>query len=242
MTDHPHIALRTYCTDHIIYFEIEDNGCGIPKDQIEMIFDPAFTLKGSRDTIGSYKSGIQGTGYGMANVKKCIEKHNGKIDVFSVVGQGTKIKMCLPIVYKELSHSEIYTIQQNEYHSGKHILLAEDEKAISDVQYRILTGDPCRHNVDIAANGQTAIDLYNKNFYNIIILDCMLPGKISGMDIYHYIRENDPKIPILFVSGNLEFLESIKDLKHNDSNIEHVSKPCPNIVYLEEINKLLNNL
>lgn len=62
------------------------------------------------------------------------------------------------------------------------------------------------------------------------------------MDVYHHIRENDTDIPILFVSGNLEFLESIKDLKYIDPNIEHVSKPCPNIVYIEEIDKLLSNL
>jgi len=239
MNEHPRITLRTYSTDHVVCIDIEDNGCGIPEDQVEKIFDPSFTLKGSKDITGSYSPGIMGTGYGMANVKRCIEKHNGQIDIKSEVGQGTQVKICFPIIKKELSIDEVCEIKEKNHYSGKYILIVEDEKAIYDVHQRILASDPCNHKVDIATNGQTAIEFYNKNLYDIIILDSILPGKISGMDVYHYIREKDPNIPILFVSGNLEFLESVENIKQSDPNIEHISKPCPNMVYIEEISKLL---
>ena len=81
MVEHPRITVRTYSRDNHICFEIEDNGCGISKENLENIYEPSFTLKGSRDKTGSYKSGIKGTGYGMANVKKYIELHKGKISV-----------------------------------------------------------------------------------------------------------------------------------------------------------------
>ena len=241
MNKHPRITLRTYSTDHVVCIDIEDNGCGIPEDQVEKIFDPSFTLKGSKDITESYSSGIMGTGYGMANVKRCIEKHNGQIDIKSEVGQGTQVKICLPVIEKELSKDEVHEIKVKEYYSGKHILIVEDEKAIYEVHKRILESDPCNHRVDIATNGETAINLYNDNLYDIIILDGILPGKISGMDVYHHIRKSDPNIPILFVSGNLEFLESVESIKQSDPYIEHISKPSPNMVYIEEINKLLEN-
>lgn len=124
-------------------------------------------------------------------------------------------------------------------YSKRCILLVEDEQDISDVQYRILTHEPLHHKVDMAASGRTAIDLLNRNRYDLISLDYILPGEINGMDIYHHIRKTDKIVPVLFISGNIEFLESIKDLKQKDPYIDHVSKPCKNMDYIRCINTLL---
>lgn len=53
------------------------------------------------------------------------------------------------------------------------------------------------------------------------------------------IRETNKNISILFVSGNIEFLGSIKKLKQRDFKIDHLSKPCQNKDYINCINKLL---
>jgi len=74
-----------------------------------------------------------------------------------------------------------------------------------------------------------------------ISLDYLLPGKINGMDVYNYIRETRKKVPILFISGNIEFIESIRDLRKKDPFIDHLSKPCKNIDYVNSINKLLGD-
>jgi len=83
------------------------------------------------------------------------------------------------------------------------------------------------------------MDLFDRNEYDFMSLDYVLPGKISGMDVYTYIRKSNQTLPILFISGNIEFLESIKDLKQKDVNIDHQSKPCPNKEYIKSINELL---
>lgn len=59
------------------------------------------------------------------------------------------------------------------------------------------------------------------------------------MDVYNHIWKTDKNIPILFISGNIEFLESIKELKQKDGNIDYLSKPCQNKEYVNAINKLL---
>ncbi len=239
MTADPKIIMRSFSIGDKIHLEIKDNGCGIPKGHLKNIYDPSFTLKGSKDITKSYKRGIKGTGYGMANVKKYIEQHKGKISVESEFGSGTKVILDLLVVKKELTPEEKKEILTPKTQFEQSILLVEDEQSLSDVQYQILTDSPLNHTVDIANNGQVAMDLFDMNEYDFVSLDYVLPGDITGMDVYNYIRKKNKTVPILFISGNIEFLESIKELKQGDSNLDHISKPCQNKDYVISINRLL---
>jgi len=67
-------------------FSIIDTGIGIEKDALSKVFDPFFTTKEN------------GTGLGLAIVKKFVESHSGYIDVKSVVGEGTAVKVFLPLL------------------------------------------------------------------------------------------------------------------------------------------------
>jgi two-component system cell cycle sensor histidine kinase/response regulator CckA len=241
LIEQPEIKIHTYHQGELIFIEIEDNGCGIPPEFIGEIYEPSFTLKGNKDKAGMYKPDIRGTGYGMSNVKKYIEQHKGNISIHSELQKGTKITINLPVIKKELTDEEIKKVKKETISFEKYILIVEDEQDISDIQYNILTHEPCNHKVDIADNGQVALDLLNRNEYDLISLDYVLPGKYNGMDVYHQIRETNQTIPVLFISGNIEFLESIKNLKKKDSYIDHLSKPCKNIDYLNGINKLFAN-
>ncbi len=240
LSERPVILIRTGYQDGYIIIEIEDNGCGIPDAYLDRIFEPSFTLKGTRDKAKVYKGGIKGTGYGMANVKKYLSQHQGRIDVSSKVREGTRVEISLPVIEKKLTPEEIRQVATDGVCTGRYILLVEDEPAISDVQYRILTQAPCSHRVDVADTGKKAMALIEQNAYDIISLDYMLPGGISGMDIYRHIRKKDTSTPVVFISGNIEFLESIKDLTQKDLCIDHLSKPCRNIEYIQCIDRLLN--
>ncbi len=239
MVEFPRITLRTYSLDNKICFEIEDNGCGISKENLENIYEPSFTLKGSRDVTGSYKSGIKGTGYGMANIKKYVEQHKGAISIESEVGVGATFTICLPVIKKELTTKEKAELKKEITQFEKYILLVEDEMDISNVQYRTLTEEPCNHKVDVANTGKIGMDLFDRNEYDFVSLDYVLPGGINGMDVYHHIRKTNQTVPVLFISGNIEFLESIKELKQKDAYIDHLSKPCQNKDYINGINELL---
>jgi signal transduction histidine kinase len=67
---------------------LRDNGCGIPEDRVDRIFNPFFTTK------------EKGTGLGMAISRKIVEAHQGTIDVVSEVGRGTEFKVTLPLPAK----------------------------------------------------------------------------------------------------------------------------------------------
>lgn len=73
--------------DSFIFIRIQDNGIGIPANIRDKIFEPFFTTK----DVG------EGTGLGMSIAYNTIAKHNGKIVVDSVIGEGTSFKLIIPI-------------------------------------------------------------------------------------------------------------------------------------------------
>ncbi|MEK7858525.1 MAG: ATP-binding protein [Elusimicrobiota bacterium] len=80
------VRIRTVMADAgTVMLEIGDTGSGIPPDVLDKIFAPFFTTK------------ARGTGLGLAVVRKVIERHSGRVDVESVVGQGTTFKLFLPV-------------------------------------------------------------------------------------------------------------------------------------------------
>ena len=136
LVDQPEIVILTSHLDDNIHIELTDNGCGIPEEFMDRIFEPSFTLKGSRDRTLSYKGGIKGTGYGMANVKKYVEKHKGQITVSSKPEKGTTVSILLPLTKKELTRQEIETINRDAIRChDKYILLVEDEQALASYNF-----------------------------------------------------------------------------------------------------------
>ena len=67
--------------------EVADNGYGIPEDIKEKVFEPLFTTK---------KAG-EGTGLGLDIVKRIVEAHDGHIKLESKEGEGTKVRVYLPL-------------------------------------------------------------------------------------------------------------------------------------------------
>ncbi len=85
------ILIRTACRKDEVLVEIRDTGKGIPEEQLEKIFDPGFTTKG----VGV------GTGLGLSIVHQIIERHQGRIEVKSQVGQGASFTVWLPVAAQE---------------------------------------------------------------------------------------------------------------------------------------------
>lgn len=240
-TPAPAIRIRTYSEGNHICFKIEDNGCGIPEAHMAQIFEPGFSLKGGNDKTGSYHAKIKGTGYGMANVMRYVDRHKGGIYAESEPGKGTMFVIRLPVIRQKLTEFEKSQLAASGMVQGKRILLVEDEDAISSIQKQVLTQPPCSHSVDLARNGREALELFDKNVYDLVSLDYQLPGTVNGMDIYTRITSVHPDQPVLFVSGNIEFLESIHTLRRQP-HTDYISKPCGNKEYVEAVNRLLNTV
>ncbi len=86
---HGHINIGYQAEDHFFIFYVKDDGPGIEEKFHEKIFELFKTLQ-SRDQT-------EGTGIGLAIVKKIVEKHEGKITVQSIVGKGSTFYFSWPI-------------------------------------------------------------------------------------------------------------------------------------------------
>jgi two-component system, NtrC family, sensor kinase len=81
------IRIRTGVTGEEVWIEIEDDGCGIAGDNVSRIFDPFFTTK----PVG------KGTGLGLSLSYGIVKKHQGRIEVDSDPGRGTRFRVVLPV-------------------------------------------------------------------------------------------------------------------------------------------------
>ena len=79
------ITVRSRVGDDRVEIDIADTGPGIPPDVFQRIFEPLFSTKGF------------GVGLGLPTVKQIVEHHGGGIEMTSVVGQGTRALVWLPL-------------------------------------------------------------------------------------------------------------------------------------------------
>ncbi|MBI3890399.1 MAG: response regulator [Candidatus Wallbacteria bacterium] len=81
------VTIRTRAAEESVTVEVADTGAGIRPEHLDKIFDPFFTTK----DVG------KGTGLGLSVSYGIIEKHGGRIEVSSVLGQGTTFRVVLPL-------------------------------------------------------------------------------------------------------------------------------------------------
>ncbi len=82
---HGTITIRTGHDETWVWVEVQDTGRGIKPENLARIFEPFFTTK----PVG------QGTGLGLSLSYGIVQKHGGRIEVDSELGQGTKFKVIL---------------------------------------------------------------------------------------------------------------------------------------------------
>lgn len=83
------VEFEVMCNSYSAIFRIQDTGIGIPKEDLDKLFDSF----GRASNVGT----IQGTGLGLAIVKKCVDLHGGDITVESELGVGTTFTVILPL-------------------------------------------------------------------------------------------------------------------------------------------------
>lgn len=84
------ITLKTYSSEASVFISIKDNGTGMTEETKKKLFEPFFTTK----DVG------EGTGLGLSIVWNTIQKHNGNIEVNSILGEGTEFLIEIPIIHK----------------------------------------------------------------------------------------------------------------------------------------------
>ncbi len=195
--DYIHIK-DDFDTENIIEIKITDTGIGIPKENIELVFDPYFTTKPRG----------HGTGLGLSIVYSTIKKIGGHVTIDSIEGEGTTITLYIPY-YINTDSNEFHELIKKSINDTNHIvndipqlnlLIVDDELNIVDTLTRYLFNKG--HNVVSYSLGLEALDFYNKNYdkIDIVILDLLLPD-INGEELANEIIKMNNKQKIMFISG-----------------------------------------
>ena len=172
-----------------VCLEVTDTGCGMDEETKWRIFEPFYTTK------------FTGRGLGMSAVLEIINSHNGALQLFSQLGQGTTFKVYLPV---QVNHSagdedQIQTPSVPWQGSGT-ILLVEDEDPIRNIAKIML--QKFGFTVLEAVNGKEALELYQKNAADItLVLTDMGMPVMDGYALFPALKQLNHKLPIIISSG-----------------------------------------
>ncbi|HUL54056.1 MAG TPA: PAS domain-containing protein [Opitutaceae bacterium] len=175
---------------HYVQFEVQDDGAGIPPENLEKIFDAFFTTK------------KHGTGLGLATVLDIVRRHGGQIGVDSTVGAGTTFTLFLPVAGQSVE-VEARRAPTLRFGTGRVLFMDDDEK-ICALTAGMLDG--LEYKYDLAKNGEEAIALYKRYLnigrpYDAVIMDLTIIGGMGGEEAFKRLRELDPDVRAIVTSG-----------------------------------------
>lgn len=176
-------------------FVVSDTGIGIARENKDKLF------KSFSQVESSFTRKYGGTGLGLVISKQLVEMMGGSIWVESKEGEGTSFFFTIRC---KIGSQMAEKTKENDriYKSSKplRILLAEDDKTNQIVITRMLREKG--HCVDTANNGVEAVTLYDKNAYDVILMDIQMP-QMDGIEAAKLIRarEKDNHIPIIALTA-----------------------------------------
>jgi len=170
---------------------IADTGVGIPPDVVERIFDPFFTTRG----VG------KGTGLGLSLVHGIVTDLGGAIDVRSVLGEGTRFEIWLPITMELAMPATTTPVRELPRGRGETVMIVDDEPMLVTLAEEMLAGlgyEPVGFE-----SSQAALQVFRSKpeRFDLVLTDEAMP-ELVGTELAREIRLLRPDIPIILMSGH----------------------------------------
>ena len=182
-------------TDYV-RLQVRDNGCGMPPEVLQRIFEPFYTTKPQGE----------GTGLGLSISREIVEKFGGWIECDSQPGAGTSFSVYLPrgekATVEKKPEPAAAAKKSHSTSSAERILVVDDDTLVRTVSARLLSS--VGYKVFTAADGVDALEWLRTpgNAADLILLDVSMP-RLSGSDTMHEIRQMRPGLPVVMCSGSL---------------------------------------
>jgi len=199
-------------------FSVKDSGIGMSEEQQKRLFQKFVQSDDSTTRL------YGGTGLGLSISKELVELMDGTMEIESKEGEGTTFSFTLPLVELEKDSLVLKTekIDPNSINVliGSKILLVEDNAINQEIILGLLENSGII--IDVANNGQEAVDKFKKDKYELILMDIHMPI-MNGYEATIVIREQDRDIPIVALTANA-MREDVEKTLAVGMN-EHLNKP-----------------
>jgi CheY-like chemotaxis protein len=200
-----------------VVLAIEDTGIGIPEDRLAAVFHQF------EQADNSTTRQFGGTGLGLAISRTLAVMMGGDVVVNSVVGQGSTFKVSLTLQETDKPADKESQAPEELPNYGLRGLVAEDNKFNQVVVQNML--ERIGISVDIAQNGAEALEMLERNEYDLIFMDVRMPV-MNGYEATETIRARRDAladIPILALTAEATKSDVRKCL---DAGMDvHLSKP-----------------
>ncbi len=181
---HPNLRGGTYA-----HLSIADDGTGMDTATLARIFEPFFTTKGQG----------QGNGLGLAVVHGIVQAHDGVVFAQSQPGRGTTFHLYFPAAQEETRTKDKMESKPNPK-NGQHILLVDDEPALTQVTAKFLQRAGFRTTgVHSAREALSAFERQPEQF-DLVITDLTMP-EMSGAALARNLHDRRPSLPVIIISG-----------------------------------------
>ncbi|MDQ3700654.1 MAG: ATP-binding protein, partial [Chloroflexota bacterium] len=172
-----------------IVAEVADDGTGIAPEVLPRIFEPFFSTKGGR-----------GTGIGLTQVSRVVALHQGKVEVDTVPGQGTTVRLVLPAAVAPVPVAAAPETDEAPLQSGAlRILAVDDEEGIRLLMAAIL--EPLGHAVVVVGSGEAALTEIAAQHFDLVISDIGMGGGMNGWELAEQVRTRSPGTRFLLATG-----------------------------------------
>jgi two-component system cell cycle sensor histidine kinase/response regulator CckA len=169
---------------------VSDTGIGIPKKDLERIFEPFYTKK---------VMGRSGTGLGMAVVWGTLKDHRGYIDVQSTEGKGSTFTLYFPASREKMAKKEGILPVEDYMGKGESILVVDDVKEQIELALTMLT--TLGYSAHAVLSGQEAVEYLKEHSVDLIVLDMIMDPGMDGLDTYKKIIKLHPRQKAIIASG-----------------------------------------
>jgi PAS domain S-box-containing protein len=184
-----------------IRISVSDSGVGISPDDIPRLFTPF-------ERIGAEKSVTEGTGLGLAVVKKLIDAMDGKVGVESTIGEGSTFWIEMPLSESQreytIKSSGLTDPQPQEIDSSGKVLYIEDNISNVELVGQILSTLYPGIQLITNAYGRESVSLAISTHPDLILLDLDLPD-VHGSEVIQLLQEEEMTcaIPVVVISADV---------------------------------------
>ncbi len=209
----------------LLTVEVFDTGEGIDEQDLKSIFDPF------RQVDQTAHRKIQGLGIGLSLCKKMIELLDGKIDIQSTKGQGTRCIFSFELESQQDTPKSQQTTIREGVGFNNPVLIVEDNAINLLVLEKILKSIGVHYIT--AKNGVEALEKVEKDSPQLILMDCQMPI-MDGYQATRELRTRNITIPVVAVTANVSAEDRRKCI---DSGMDDfISKPI-NLNHISNILK-----